>query len=93
MFWQWFWWRWAGVRTIENADFNGCTALEELFVPETVTTIETQAFLNVPHITYHGPAQADPRDAVVKVLFAGISEYISGNTWGAKLRNEDILPE
>lgn len=35
--------------------FSDCTSLD-LVVPDTVTTIEQDAFYNVPHITYHGTA-------------------------------------
>lgn len=53
----------ANLHTIKNKAFNGCTSLDTT-IPDTVTTIETDAFLNVAHITYNGTAEGAPWGAL-----------------------------
>lgn len=47
------------IQAIGEDAFGGCDRLEELIIPDSVTEIGHFAFLGVPHITYHGPAQSD----------------------------------
>lgn len=48
-----------GVTAIGERAFAGCSKLISLKVPETVTQIGKDAFLDVPHIVYYGPAQSE----------------------------------
>lgn len=47
------------VTEIETQAFHGCTSLN-LKIPNNVTKIGANAFLNVPHIEYHGTATGAP---------------------------------
>ena len=49
--------------TIQDYAFANCTSLD-LTIPNTVTSIGTNAFLNVPHITYYGTATGAPWGAL-----------------------------
>ena len=46
------------VKIVDMCAFDGCVNLR-LTVPDSVTRIGKDAFENVPHIVYHGPAQSD----------------------------------
>ena len=46
------------VKKIDMCAFDGCVSLR-LTVPDSVTRIGKDAFEDVPHILYHGPAQSD----------------------------------
>lgn len=48
---------------IESGAFAACENLD-LVIPDTVTTIASDAFTNVPHITYHGQATGAPWGAL-----------------------------
>lgn len=48
-----------GVTEIGKRAFAGCSQVISLEIPETVVKIGEDAFLDVPHIIYHGPAQSD----------------------------------
>lgn len=45
--------------------FQDCTSLTALTIPSSVTTIAANAFYNVPHIYYNGPATGAPWGAKV----------------------------
>ena len=47
------------VKKIGDAAFGWCDSLSTLVIPDSVTQIGCQAFQDVPHIIYHGPAQSD----------------------------------
>ena len=54
-----------GVKEIREEAFYQCPALDTVIIPDTVQSVGRCAFLNVPHIYYHGPAPGFPWGATV----------------------------
>lgn len=48
-----------GISQIGEGTFHHYTRLTSITIPDSVTQIGEGAFEDVPHITYHGPAQSD----------------------------------
>ena len=49
-----------GVTAIGDRAFKGCSSLVELTVPDGVESIGDEAFAEVQHVYYHGPANGEP---------------------------------
>ena len=49
-----------GVTALGDRAFKGCSSLVELTVPDGVESIGDEAFADVQHIYYHGPANGEP---------------------------------
>lgn len=53
------------VEDIRPEAFYQCSSLASVTIPDTVKAVGRCAFLNVPHIEYHGPAKGFPWGATV----------------------------
>ena len=49
-----------GVTALGDRAFKGCSSLVELTVPDGVESIGDEAFAEVQHVYYHGPANGEP---------------------------------
>ena len=49
-----------GVTAIGDRAFKGCFSLADLTVPDGVESIGDEAFADVQHVYYHGPANGEP---------------------------------
>ena len=54
----------SGITTIQTDTFKYCTNLTSVTIPDTVTSIGTDAFKDVPHIYYNGSASGKPWGAL-----------------------------
>jgi hypothetical protein len=48
------------VTEIGDQAFGNMSNIKSIVIPDTVKTIGSDAFKNIPHITYHGPASGSP---------------------------------
>lgn len=88
-----------GLRWIGECALKGCRPAE-LIVPDSVTRIGFNAFLDIPHITYHGSAPTrvmgdvyDPCEDDQNPVFDWVWGFtwtrgsVENKRWGAKSMN------